>query len=73
MKIPHHHLSFNNWRKTMPVVLGLMLCTSLGFTQTPNKSIIDAIVKEETDNSQVQKLAHELFDESARVWLAHRK
>ena len=63
MKIPHHHLSPNNWRKTMPVVLGLMLCSSLGFAQTPDKNIIDAIVKEETDNSQVQKLAHELFDE----------
>jgi carboxypeptidase Q len=63
MKIPDHYLNFNNWRKAMPVVLGLMLCNSISFAQTPDKAVIDAIVKEETDNSQLEKLAHELFDE----------
>jgi carboxypeptidase Q len=63
MKISDHYLNFNNWRKAMPVVLGLMLCNSISFAQTPDKVVIDAIVKEETDNSQLEKLAHELFDE----------
>src|SRR3978361_2134308 len=41
---------------------GLMFTSSLVFAQTPNKSIIDGIMNEEATNSQLQPLAHELFD-----------
>ena len=37
------------------------LCSTHLFAQT-SSSVIDQIVKEENDNSQLEKLAHELFD-----------
>jgi carboxypeptidase Q len=39
---------------------GAVLCSTT-FAQS-NKSVIDAMVQEETNNSQLEKLAHELFD-----------
>ena len=41
--------------------MAVMFCSNASFAQT-STSVIDQIVKEETDNSQVEKLAHELFD-----------
>ncbi len=41
------------------ILAGSSLFCLSGFGQEP---VIDKIVKEETDNSQLQKLAHELFD-----------
>ncbi|HEY4197042.1 MAG TPA: peptidase M28, partial [Mucilaginibacter sp.] len=50
---------------TKSVALGcsmaIMLCSNASFAQTTS-SVVDQIVKEETDNSQLEKLAHELFD-----------
>jgi len=56
-----HHSSTNIWQKAKPALLGLLLCSSFTFAQT-GKPVIDAIFKEETTNSQLEKLAHELFD-----------
>src|ERR1700761_2528601 len=42
-------------------VTGLLLYSSISFAQTGNP-VIDAMVKEETNNSQLEKLAHELCD-----------
>ena len=44
-----------------PIFLALLLPAITGFAQTQDP-IIDNIVKEETTNSQLEKLAHELFD-----------
>ena len=41
--------------------LALVLCNTNGIAQTKDK-VIEQIVKEETANSQLEKLAHELFD-----------
>src|ERR1700761_6697681 len=41
--------------------MALLLCSTASFAQTTT-SVVDQIVKEETENSQLQKLAHELFD-----------
>jgi len=41
--------------------IGLCLSGAPIFAQVKD-SVVAAIVKEETDNSQLQKLAHELFD-----------
>jgi carboxypeptidase Q len=41
-------------------VTGAVLCSTT-FAQS-NKSVVDAIVQEETSNSQLEKLAHELLD-----------
>ncbi len=40
--------------------MAVTFCNSV-FAQTA-PSVVDQIVKEETDNSQLEKLAHELFD-----------
>jgi len=42
-------------------VMGLLLYSSISFAQTGNP-VIDAMVKEETNNSQLEILAHELCD-----------
>ncbi len=41
--------------------LALLLSIGVGYTQS-NDPIIDAIIKEATENSQLEKLAHELMD-----------
>jgi hypothetical protein len=53
---------FTNRLKIAMSFAGLMLSSSLIFAQTPNRSIIDGIMNEEATNSQLQPLAHELFD-----------
>ena len=52
---------FNIWHRTKPLVLGMMLCSSVTFAQS-NNPVIDNIVKEETSNSQLEKLGRELLD-----------
>src|SRR5260370_15253768 len=42
-------------------LMAALLCSNAIFAQT-TPSVIDQIVKEETENSQIEKLAHELFD-----------
>jgi carboxypeptidase Q len=44
-----------------PLVLGLLFCSSSALAQT-NKAVIDKIMAEETNNSQIEQLAHELLD-----------
>jgi hypothetical protein len=51
----------NIWHKVKPLALGMVLCSSIATAQSSNP-VIDAIMKEETSNSQLEKLAHELFD-----------
>jgi carboxypeptidase Q len=48
-----------NFTKLM--MASALLAGSTAFAQTKN-AVVDNIVKEETDNSQLEKLAHELFD-----------
>lgn len=50
------------WRRAKPLALGLLLCTGIATAQS-SKPVIDAIMKEEMSNSQLEKLAHELFDQ----------
>ncbi|ASU33896.1 M20/M25/M40 family metallo-hydrolase [Mucilaginibacter xinganensis] len=49
------------WQKTLPFMLGAVLISSIALAQS-NKPVIDSIMAEETNNSQLEKLAHELFD-----------
>ena len=50
-------------RKTALLLLNAFLLTGIiGFAQNRNKEVADAIVKEATENSQLEKLAHELMD-----------
>ena len=46
---------------TIGCALAATLCSTSLFAQT-SPSVVDQIVKEENDNSQLQQLAHELFD-----------
>ena len=46
---------------TISCFIAATLCSTHLLAQT-SPSVVDQIVKEETDNSQLQKLAHELFD-----------
>src|ERR1700761_5296896 len=52
--------SLNGRLKIAMLTAAVLLSTTQIFAQ--NQSVIDAIVKEETTNSQLQPLAHELFD-----------
>jgi carboxypeptidase Q len=61
MKTDHLYFHSNAWGKARPLFLGIMLCSSITFAQS-GKPVIDAIMKEETTNSQLEKLAHELLD-----------
>ncbi|NCD70219.1 M20/M25/M40 family metallo-hydrolase [Mucilaginibacter agri] len=63
MKTTNHYSARSIWKKTLPLVLGVTLCSNISFAQTSKSEVIDAIVKEENSNSQLEKLAHELFDE----------
>jgi carboxypeptidase Q len=53
-------LRFTGRLKIAMSFAGIMLCSST-FAQS-TQSVVDAIVQEETNNSQLPKLAHELFD-----------
>jgi hypothetical protein len=46
---------------TIGCALAAIFCSTSLFAQT-SSSVVDQIVKEENDNSQLQQLAHELFD-----------
>ena len=56
MKTTHHFLRFS-----AAFAGGLLLCSNILFAQSPNP-VIDAMQKEELGNSQLETLAHELFD-----------
>lgn len=63
MKTTNHYSARGIWQKALPFVLGVTLCSNFLFAQTSKQEVIDAIVKEENSNSQLEKLAHELFDQ----------
>jgi len=50
-------------RKAVSVTAVFVIIGFLTATSVSAQSVIDAIVKEETDNSQLKQLAHELFDQ----------
>ena len=56
-KIPYQNYLY---RKTALLFITILATAQLLTAQT---KVIDNIVKEETDNSQLQQLAHELFDQ----------
>ena len=56
MKTTHHFLVI-----VAAFAGGLLLCSNILFAQSPNP-VIDAMQKEELGNSQLETLAHELFD-----------
>jgi carboxypeptidase Q len=62
MKLTDQTTQFNSWHKATTFIAGFLLCSSVTFAQTANKALIDAMVQEETNNSQLEKLAHELLD-----------
>lgn len=47
--------------KSTPFLVALLLCGKIALAQ--DNPVVNNIVKEENDNSQLEKLAHELFDE----------
>src|ERR1700749_4793111 len=51
----------NTLYKFTTAAFGMLLCAGMAAAQTTNK-VIDDIMAEETSNSQLEKLAHELFD-----------
>lgn len=48
--------------KATTFVACALLCSSMALAQPANKAVIDAIMQEATQNSQLEKLAHELMD-----------
>src|SRR4051812_1296915 len=48
--------------KATTFIAGAILCGSMALAQTPNNAVIDAIMKEGTRNSQLEKLGLELMD-----------
>jgi carboxypeptidase Q len=48
--------------KVTTFVTGAVLLSSMALAQPVNKAVIDAIMQEGTQNSQLEKLAHELMD-----------
>lgn len=42
--------------------LGMFLSANLAFGQTTQEPVVESIIKEATENSQLEKLAHELMD-----------
>lgn len=56
-------------KKLIPTIWAMLLFTSFAYAQpfgpppqVPKDAIVDAIVKEATENSQLEKLGHELMD-----------
>ncbi|HRG11129.1 MAG TPA: M20/M25/M40 family metallo-hydrolase [Cyclobacteriaceae bacterium] len=56
-------------KRLIPVIWAMLLFTSFAYAQpfgpppqAPKDAIVDAIVKEATENSQLEKLGHELMD-----------
>jgi len=61
MKTDNLYFRSKVWSKARPLFLSMLLCSSITFAQS-GKPVIDAIMKEETSNSQLEKLAQELID-----------
>jgi carboxypeptidase Q len=61
MKTTDLNLLTNCWRKAIPLMVSALLCSGMSQAQS-SKAVIDGIMQEETNNSQLEKLAHELFD-----------
>jgi len=61
MKITYPYSPTCFLQKSTPFLLGLLFCSSMTFAQQ-SKSVIDAMTNEETTNSQLEKMAHELLD-----------
>jgi len=61
MKTTDLNLLTNCWRKAVPLMVSALLCSGMSQAQS-SKAVIDGIMQEETNNSQLEKLAHELFD-----------
>ncbi|MGN8069640.1 M20/M25/M40 family metallo-hydrolase [Mucilaginibacter sp. 22184] len=61
MKTTDLNLLTNCWRKAIPLMVSALLCSGISQAQS-SKAVIDGIMQEETNNSQLEKLAHELFD-----------
>jgi len=62
MKTKLHTHRFTAGRKATAFAAGLLLLSSVSFAQS-QQAVIDAMMKEEMGNSQLQTLAHELLDE----------
>jgi carboxypeptidase Q len=62
MKLTEILLQLKAGSKAATFIAGAMLCGSTVLAQTPNKAVIDAIMKEGMQNSQLEKLARELMD-----------
>jgi len=61
MKINYPYSTPNLLQKAAPFFLGFLLCSSVTFAQS-GKAVIDAMMNEESANSQLEKMAHELLD-----------
>src|SRR3954466_3918463 len=61
MKTTDLNLLTNCWRKAVPLMVSALLCSGMSQAQS-SKAVIDGMMQEETNNSQLEKLAHELFD-----------
>ncbi|WDF57114.1 M20/M25/M40 family metallo-hydrolase [Mucilaginibacter sp. KACC 22063] len=57
------HTVTKSWYKAVPFALAVTFCSNPASAQSNKSAVIDAIVKEENSNSQLEKLAHELLDE----------
>lgn len=57
-----NHLNFNYMKSTKLLFASLMLSGSLAVAQTTKDPIVESIVKEANENSQLEHLAHELLD-----------
>lgn len=61
MKTTDLNLLTNCWGKAVPLIVSALLYSGISQAQS-SKAVIDGIMQEETNNSQLEKLAHELFD-----------
>ena len=64
MKTLHNNLNFIRKGRTGTIaLLGLLLSANLSVAQTSAKDpVVERIIKEATENSQLEILAHELMD-----------
>jgi len=60
MKTFNSNLRLHAFYTAIPLALSMLFSGSAALAQS--KAVIDAIVQEETTNSQLQPMAHELFD-----------
>src|SRR3954471_14698653 len=62
MKLTDILFQLKTGNKATTFIAGAMLCGSVALAQTPDKEVIDAIMKEGMQNSQLEKLGRELMD-----------